>query len=431
MRRKQSIMKAYKKRIADELLKRKLRAKGAVLVQGPKWCGKTTTAEQMAASTIYMDDPAKKAQYRYLAEVNISQLLEGDTPRLIDEWQTVPQLWDAIRFTVDHREEGLGQFILTGSAVPADRSLISHSGTGRFAWLTMSTMTLAETGDSTCEVSLAHLFEHPEEMVNGFTSHELVDIAFLICRGGWPEAIEMEREAALDQAHEYVDAIVETDISRVDNVVRDADVVRSLMRSYARHQGAQATLGTIAADISATSSISEKTTSSYLSALKQIFVINDVSAWNPNLRSKTAIRTSDTRYFMDSAIAAASLGVGPDDLMNDLETMGLMFETLCMHDLQVYAQALDGRVYHYRDKNQLECDAVIHLRNGKYGLIEIKLGGDTLIEQGASTLKTLAAKIDTTKMNAPSFMMVLTAVGNYAYRRKDGVCIVPIGCLCA
>lgn len=424
-------MKAYKKRIADELLKRKLRAKGAVLVQGPKWCGKTTTAEQIAASSIYMDEPEKKVQYRHLAEVNISQLLSGDAPRLIDEWQTIPQLWDAIRFAVDHREESLGQFILTGSAVPADRSLIEHSGTGRFAWLTMSTMTLAEAGDSTCEVSLAGLFKRPEEMVNGFTSHNLADVAFLICRGGWPEAIEMEREAALDQAHEYVDAIVETDISRVDNVARDTDVARCLMRSYARHQGAQATLGTIAADISATSSISEKTTGSYLNALKQIFVINDVSAWNPNLRSKTAIRTSDTRYFMDSAIATASLGVGPDDLMNDLETMGLMFETLCMHDLQVYAQALDGRVYHYRDKNQLECDAVVHLRNGKYGLIEIKIGGDTLIEQGASTLKELAAKIDTTKMNAPSFMMVLTAVGNYAYRRKDGVCIVPIGCLCA
>ena len=422
-------MSNYKQRIIDNLLARKLRGKGAVLIQGAKWCGKTTTAEQMAKSILYMDDPQKKAQNIRMAEMNMHRLLAGETPRLIDEWQLAPQIWDAIRFEVDHRE-ALGQFILTGSATPADKSKISHGGTGRFAWLTMRPMPLFESGDSTGEVSLGQLFEN-SETVDGYTDHELCDIAFFICRGGWPRAISLDKDIALDQARDYVDAVTDSDISRADNVNRDPEAARRIMRSYARHQGAQASIGTIQADMTAGGAfdISDKTINSYINALKQIFVIEDMPAWNPNLRSKTAIRTSDTRYFVDPSIATAVLGIGPNDLMNDLNTMGLMFETMCVRDLRIFADVLDGNVYHFRDKNGLECDAVVHLRNGKYGLIEIKLGGETLINEGAKTLTSLASKIDTDKMKAPAFKMILTATGNYAYRREDGILVVPSSCL--
>jgi predicted AAA+ superfamily ATPase len=420
----------YKRRMADDLLQRKLKGKGAVLIQGAKWCGKTTTAEQIAKSVIYMDDPQHKSMYLQLAEMNIHRLLSGDTPHLIDEWQLAPQIWDAVRYEVDHRDD-LGQFILTGSAVPADKSQIFHSGTGRFSWLTMRPMSLWESGDSTGEVSLSGLFEG-QTIIDGYTKQELNDIAFLVCRGGWPRAVTMERTVALDQAKDYVDGVAESDISRVDGVQRNPDTARRLLRSYARHQGAQATVGTIKADMSSGDSIaiSEKTITQYINALQQIFVVEDSAAWNPNLRSKTAIRTASTRYFVDPSIAAAALGLGPNDLMNDLETMGLMFETLCVRDLRVYAELLDGQVYHYRDKNGLECDAVVHLRNGSYGLIEVKLGGESLISDGVKTLNELAKNIDTTKMKAPAFKMILTATGNYAYRVKgQDVVVVPIGCL--
>lgn len=420
----------YKKRIADQLLQRKLRGKGAVLIQGAKWCGKTTTAEQMANSVLYMDDPKRKATYLQMAEMSIDQLLTGATPRLIDEWQLAPQLWDAIRFEVDHRS-ALGQFILTGSAVPADRGKIDHSGTGRFAWLTMRPMSLWESGDSTGEVSLGDLFGGNGN-VAGYVTHNLEDVAFLICRGGWPRAVDMDIDIALDQAKDYVDGVAESDISRVDGVQRSAETTRRLLRSYARHQGTQATIGTITADMTTGGrfDISDKTIISYINALQNIFVIEDSEAWNPNLRSKTAIRTSGTRYFVDPSIATASLGIGPQDLINDLNTMGMMFEALCVRDLRVYAEMLDGKVFHYRDKNKLECDAVVHLRNGAYGLIEIKLGGETLINEGAESLCRLADKIDTTRMKAPAFKMVLTATGNYAYQMKDrDVMVVPIGTL--
>lgn len=257
-------------------------------------------------------------------------------------------------------------------------------------------------------------------------------IAYLVCRGGWPKSISKSSEkAALSQAIEYFEAIARSDISRVDNVRRDEERAKRLMRSYARHQGTQTSAATILADIAGNESeeISEDTVASYLRALKEIFVIEDMPAWNPNLRSKTAIRTSDTHYYVDPSIACAALGLGPIDLINDLNTFGLLFETMCVRDLRVYADAIDGKVYHYRDKNGLECDTVIHLRNGSYGLIEIKLGGEMLIEDGVRNLLKLSDKIDTTKMKSPSFLMVLTAVGPYAYKRADGVCIVPIGCL--
>ena len=420
----------YRERIADKMLREKLDAMGAVLIEGPKACGKTTTAEQQAKSVIYIDDPTKQAQYKLMAQTNIGALLDGATPRLLDEWQMLPQLWDAIRFTVDHRE-GDGQFILTGSAVPADTSEIHHSGAGRYGWLLMRPMSLWESGDSTGEVSLGKLFTSPEAI--GASSHvDIARLAYLICRGGWPRAIAKQTEkSALQQVVEYYRAIVGSDISRVDNVRRDSERAMRIMRSYARHQGAQVSVATISKDISANEvdAVSESTIEAYLTALRKIFVIEDMRAWNPNLRSKTSIRTSDTRYYVDPSIAVAALGLGPEDLTNDLETMELLFETLCMRDLRVYADAIDGNVYHYRDKSGLECDAVVHLRNGQYGLIEIKLGGDSLIEDGVKTLTALSSLIDTTRMKAPAFKMVLTGVSDYAYCRPDGVYVVPIGTL--
>ena len=421
-------MKDYKKRIADEILQRKLKGKGAVLIEGPKWCGKTTTAEQIAQSVLYMANPESKNQNLTLADINPSTLLKGKTPRLIDEWQIAPKLWDAVRFEVDHRNEE-GQFILTGSSVPADKNIITHTGTGRFSFLLMRPMTLYESLESTGTVSLKDLFA--SKNISGVSKLSLNDIAFVCCRGGWPRSISMEKDIALDQAYDYYDAIVNSDISKVDGINRESARVKNLMKSYARNVGTQASNETLKEDMINNDSFSLDTDTvfSYINALKKIFVVDEVPAWNPNLRSKTVVRTSDTRYFIDPSIAVASLGLGPDDLINDLNTFGFIFENLCVRDLRVYAESLNGNLYHYRDSSSLECDAVIHLRNGSYGLIEIKLGGDKLIEEGASNLLKLKSKLDTSKMKNPSFMMVLTATGDYAYKRNDDVYVVPIGCL--
>lgn len=422
-------MREYKPRIADTILQRKLAGKGAVLIEGPKWCGKTTTAEKAAQSTLYMADPENEKQNLMLADINPKLLLQGDAPRLIDEWQVAPKLWDAVRYEVDHRDEE-GQFILTGSAVPPNNEEIKHTGTGRFSWLLMRPMSLFESGEAEGSVSLTDLFSGKQDImgINPFDIHRL---AFLVCRGGWPRASFLKDEIALDQAYDYYDAIVHADISRVDGVKRDAERVKRLMRSYARNQGAQISNEALKADMEQNdvSSLDANTVMSYINALKKIFVIEEMPAWNPNLRSKTSIRSADTRYFIDPSIAVAALGVGPNDLLDDLNTFGLLFETMCVRDLRVFADALHGCVYHYRDKTGLECDAVIHLRNGAYGLIEIKLGGDAAIEHGAETLKKLRDKIDTDKMKAPAFLMVLTGTSQYAFQRKDGVYVVPIGCL--
>lgn len=425
-------MEGYRKRIMDGLLLKKLQAKGAVLIEGPKWCGKTTTAEEFAASKMLLARTDVKENFKRLLEIDTDAALGGEAPMLIDEWQTVPKLWDAVRYAVDSRRK-MGQFILTGSAVP-DREAEKereHTGTGRFAWLTMRPMTLFESGESNGSVSLAKLFDAPEKILekNGLS---LRDIAFLICRGGWPMAVGLPEEVALEQAFDYYDAVTKEDVTKVDGVKRASERVQRLMRSYARHQGTQASIATLREDLKSNeaSALDEGTISSYLEALRKIFVVEDMPAWNPNLRSKTAIRTADTRYFVDPSIAVAALGMGPDDLMNDLNTMGFFFEALCVRDLRVFAEALNGKVYHYRDKSGLECDAVVHLRNGQYGLVEIKLGGTSLIEDGVKTLNQLASQIDTSRMKAPAFKMILTAVGEYAYRRpEDGIYVVPIGCL--
>lgn len=422
-------MDNYKLRIADEILADKLDAMGCVLIEGPKYCGKTTLACQHAGSVLYMADPDTRSQNLIIAQTNISRLLKGATPRLIDEWQLAPQLWDAVRNTIDQRNMD-GQFILTGSAVPVDSKEIFHSGAGRMSWLRLRTMSLWESGDSTGDVSLEQLFRN-HMVVDGSSSIDIDLLAFLACRGGWPKAtLKDRRKAALMQAEEYFEAVVRSDISRVDSVERNPEIARRLMRSLARNQGAQIPVTTIVENLYSNGSVSAQTVSSYIKALESIFVIEDSLAWNPNLRSKTAIRASNTRYFSDPSIATAALGFGPEDLIRDLNTFGLILETLCIRDLRVYAEAIGGTVYHYRDKSGLECDAVIHLKNGNYGLVEIKLGGDRLIEEGASNLKRLSEKIDTDKMNKPSFMMVLTGVGQYAYRRpQDGVLVVPVGSL--
>lgn len=421
-------MKDYLPRIADKLLEERLDAKGAVLIEGPKWCGKTTTAKQKAKSFISMDRPDMTRQYQQMAELSPSTLLEGETPRLIDEWQIAPNIWNAVRYEVDNRDE-FGQFILTGSAVPNELDESVHTGTGRISRLLMRPMSLYESKDSTGEVSLKDLFEGQNISAIGETSLE--EIAFFICRGGWPKAIGLDEKTALFQAIDYYDAVISTDISRVDSIKRDKEKAKRLLKSYARHVGTQSSLETIRQDMLANQSdtFDQVTLYSYLDALRKIFVIEDSPAWNPNLRSKTSIRTTDTRYFSDPSIATASLGIGPKDLLDDLNTMGFLFENLCIRDLRIYTDYLDGTVYHYRDRYGLECDAVIHLRNGAYGLVEIKLGGDKLIEESAETLKDLASKIDTNNMPNPSFMMVLCAKAPFAYKREDSVYVIPITAL--
>lgn len=420
-------MKVYRERIADVILHDKLESKGAVLIQGPKWCGKTTTAAQVAKSILYMQDPVSKNQNLKMAEINPSVLLQGETPRLIDEWQLAPQLWDAVRFEVDKRDE-FNQFILTGSSVPNAEMTTSHSGTGRISRMVMRPMTLYESDDSNGLVSLRELFKEQKE-ISVKSEIDIHRIAYLICRGGWPKTLGHSEKIALRQAYDYYDAVVESDISLADGINRNPQRVKQLMRSYSRFIASDAKVTNIRADMSSNDSdtLDENTIFSYINALKRIFVVEDLPAWNPNLRSKTAIRSSDTRHFVDPSIAVAALGIGQGDLLNDLNTMGLFFESMCIRDLRVFSEALDGTIYHYRDKTGLECDAVIHLRNGAYALVEIKLGGSE-IEVAAKNLLSLKNKIDTNRMKAPSFLMILTGM-EYGYKRDDGIYVVPIGAL--
>lgn len=422
--------KAYRPRVIDIEVANRLKSIGAIVLEGAKWCGKSTTAEHHCKSAIYMDDPRRRSQYLIFSTDNPELILDGETPRLIDEWQLAPKLWDAIRFTVDHRE-GMGQFIITGSAKPADRSEISHSGTGRFAWLKMRPMSLFESGDSSGNVSIAKLFANPDMPIGCNSDTDLQRIAFLLCRGGWPSSIQLPEDVALNPAKDYYDAVVNVDIRQVDGVDRSVERAKRLMHSYARFQGTQTSIHQITEDINGegTNIIEDQTVRSYLEALRLMFVVEDMPAWNPNLKSKTAIRSAETRYFVDPSIATAALGIGPGDLMNDLKTFGFLFETLCVRDLRVYSQPLGGNVLHYRDKNGLECDTVVHLPNGNYALIEIKLGGEKAIDDAAKNLQRLASKIDTNHMNHPSFMMVLTASGSFAYRRKDNIIVAPISTL--
>ena len=415
----------YLPRISDRQLKRKLHTSGAVLITGCKWCGKTMSAEQFAQSVVYMQDPDKSSSYLAMADTKPSLLLSGGEPRLIDEWQMAPVLWDAVRHEVDRRRKQ-GQFILTGSAVPID-NVISHTGTGRISRMKMRTMSLFESKESNGSISLKALFDGTQQ--EGVASPlSIEEISYLICRGGWPMSLSLPREYALDVARDYVDAIIEEDVSRVDGIERNPQRVLTLLRSISRNICTMATNTTILDDFKGSeTSISMTTLDSYLNALRRIFVIEDIPAWSPSMRSKTALRTSSKRNFVDPSIAAASLRMNPERLLSDFNTFGFMFESLCDRDMRVYAQANDGDIYHYRDKNELEADIIVALKDGRWAPVEVKLGNKQIEEATAHLIK-LSEKIDSEKMGRPSFMMVLTA-GEYAYRRKDGVWVVPLGCL--
>ncbi len=378
-----------------------------------------------------MDEPTRREQNIKLAAISPAKILSGEYPRLIDEWQIAPQLWDAIRYKAD-RESIIGGYMITGSAVPVDIDELKHSGTGRFSWLKMRPMSLWESGESSGTVSLASLFNGLKIAAEDALSLELEQVAEIVCRGGWPQSLSMGGRARFETAKNVLRAIVERDISRVDKTERSPDRAIRLMRSYSRLQGTQATARVIKADLAANemTDLDDDTVYSYLNALRKLFVIEDAHAWCPNLRTKDSIRTSDTRYFVDPSIASAALDAGPGELMNDLKTFGFLFETMVVRDLRAYAESLGGEVRHYHDKTGLECDAVIHLPNGTYALFEVKLGGSHLIEEGVRTLTSLTSLISAKALPAPAFKMVITAVGDYAYaREEDDIIVCPISAL--
>jgi predicted AAA+ superfamily ATPase len=419
------VEKDYLPRICDTELRDALDVMGSVLIEGAKWCGKTSTAEHAAGSTLYMQDPDHSRSYLEMADTKPSLLLQGETPRLIDEWQMAPVLWDAVRFEVDKR--GLpGQFILTGSAVPAD-NVTAHTGTGRYARIRMRPMSLYESRESTGSVSLADLFDGRDD-IEGISDLSIEQIAFAICRGGFPASIGKPDKAALRMSVDYVEAVINQDISGVDGVEKNPTRARLLLRSLARNIATMASMQTILDDVESTeTTISDKTFAVYYNALRRIFVVEDMPAWSPSLRSKTAIRTSLKRHFVDPAIATAVMRANPEAILHDFEYFGFLFEALCARDMRVYAQRNDGDVYHYRDKSNLEADMVVQLHDGRWGAIEVKLGQKQIDEAAVNLLK-LKEKIDSGKMREPSFLMVLTG-GQYAFRRKDGVLVVPVGCL--
>jgi len=416
----------YLPRIADTKLVLALEAMGAVLIEGPKWCGKTSTAEQAAKSVLYMQDPDVYDENMLKAKTKPSLLLEGKTPRLLDEWQVAPVLWNAVRFAVDKRQK-TGQFILTGSVVPA-RTDDMHSGTGRISRMKMRTMSLFESGESSGQVSLRDLLDSKTEM-SGTSKVLLEQIAFILTRGGWPAAVNEKNEIpALKKVYDYYEAVVSEDISRVDNVEKNPDRVRCLMRSLSRNISSEAGTTTILNDLRANDeSLSQVTIDQYINALKTLYVIDDLPAWSPRLRSKTAIRTTSKRHFSDPSIAAAALGATTKKLWDDFCTFGFLFESLCIRDLRIYADSLDGNVYHYRDAKGIEVDAIIQIRDGRWGAVEIKMGAGE-IEKAAETLIKFRANIDVEKMRKPSFLMVLTAT-EYAFQMENGIWVVPLACL--
>jgi len=414
----------YLPRICDLELQNALATMGAVLIEGAKWCGKTSTATHVAKSTLLMQDPDKARSYQQMADTKPSLLLNGENPRLIDEWQISPALWDAVRYEVDKRGQP-GQFILTGSAVPAD-NLTAHTGTGRFARIIMRPMSLYESKESNGTVSLADLFDGKHE-IEGASDLTIEQIAFVLCRGGFPATIDKPDTTALRMSVDYVEAIINQDISRVDGVEKNPHRVRMLLRSLARNIATMASVQTILKDVEgAETSISDKTFAAYYNALRRIFVIETMPAWSPSLRSKTAIRTSPKHHFVDPSIATAVMRINPAGVLQDFEYFGFLFEALCARDIRVYAQSNDGDVFHFRDKSGLEVDMIVQLRDGRWGAIEVKLG-NTQIEQAAENLLKLKEKVDTDKMRKPAFLLVITG-GQFAYQRKDGVLIVPIGC---
>jgi len=418
--------KNYLPRLCDVELQMALKSSGAVLIEGAKWCGKTSTATHASESVVYLQDPDHARAYQAIADTKPSLLLKGTTPRLLDEWQVAPVLWDAVRFEVDQRTEP-GQFILTGSAVPME-SETAHTGTGRISRIKMRTMSLFESKESNGQISLSALFDEKQEDIGALSDLTIEKMAFILCRGGWPASISIEGIPACRMAIDYVEAIINQDVSRVDNIEKNPERVRLLLRSLARNISTTSTFQTIRKDMEATDiGLSDKTIQTYMNALRRIFVIEDLPAWAPSLRSKTAIRTSEKRHFVDPSIATAVLRTNPKGILADFTFFGFLFEALCTRDIRIYAQAIDGDVFHYRDKSGLEADLIVRLRDGRWAAIEVKLGTKQ-IEEAAKNLLTLKSKINEESMGKESFLMILTG-GQYAYQRKDGIWIVPIGCL--
>ncbi|MCF0187063.1 MAG: ATP-binding protein [Bacteroidaceae bacterium] len=417
-------MEQYLERIIEGQIDDTLKSSGAVLVAGPKFCGKTTTAERFAKSKIKLNTNSVIS----IAQMEPRSILEGDTPRLIDEWQTVPDLWNVVREEVDNRQH-FGQFILTGSSTPAEKTKIHHSGAGRIAPIIMRPMSLFESNDSRATVSLSALFDNPEMMVFDLNEkHTLDDMAFYMCRGGWPLSLHASRDVALNVTKNYYKGLFNFENSDNEKFRgKKPEVLQMILRSYARNISTEASFSTIQADVISNDnrSMNERTLDDYIEALRDLYIIEDISAWNPNLRSKVVARTTSTRHFFDTSIACAALSVTPSKLMKDLNTFGLFFEDMVVRDLKVYTLALHGEVRHYRDSRGLECDAVVHLEDGRWAMIEIKLGGDKLIEEGASNMVRIK---DDLQGKGPDLMMIITATGP-AYRRKDGIYVVPLNCL--
>jgi len=417
--------KSYMARLCDAGLQSALQSSGAILLEGAKWCGKTSTGEYASKSSLLMQDPDHSDSYLALADTKPSLLLKGETPRLIDEWQMAPVLWDAVRFEVDRRSK-MGQFILTGSAVPSD-NVTAHTGTGRISRMVMRPMSLFESLESSGAISLSGLFNGSKD-IEAVSVLSIEDIAYSICRGGWPASVKLKGDAALRMAVDYVEAVIQHDVSRVDNVEKNPERVRLLLRSLARNIATTATYQTIMKDIEATdTTISDKTIGSYMNALRRIFVVEDLPAWSPSLRSKTAIRTSPKRHFVDPSIATAVMRTNPDGILKDFQYFGFLFEAMCTRDIRIYAQANDGDVFHYRDKSGLESDLIVRLHDGRWAAIEVKLGNKQ-IDEAAKNLLALKSRINEAKMGKASFLMVVTG-GTHAYRRGDGVLVVPLACL--
>lgn len=418
-------MEDYLPRYIEYTISKKLKSSGVVVVEGPKFCGKTTTSALFAKSEIRLNTKAAIQ----LARIEPYNVLFGDRPRLIDEWQTVPDLWNQAKAWIDEKP-GFGQFIFTGSSTPVDNSDIFHSGAGRITRIMMRPMSLFESNDSKAIVSLSALFDNAATGIFDMNEgYDLADTAYLLCRGGWPLSIQPEKDVALDVTANYYESLFNLGNSENPRFrSKNPEILKIVMRAYARHISSQTPTTKILGDITARDSrtISYKTFEEYSDLLRDLFIIEEMEAWNPNLRSKTVIRTTPTHHFVDPSIAAQALGASPADLMSDLNTFGLLFEDMAVRDLRVYAQTINGNVMHYRDSRGLECDTIIHLKDGRWAPIEVKLGGDHLIEEGAKNL--LRLKSDIAEKNQPSFMMILTATGP-AYRRPDGIYIVPINCL--
>ena len=422
------ILVEYIKRIIDKEILEKLKIMGAVLIKGPKWCGKTTSAKQIAKSVLEMQNPDLQENYIELANTKPSLLLEGEKPRLIDEWQLAPKLWNAVRYSVD--TIGLpNQYILTGSATPnEDMSL--HSGVGRFAFVTMKPMTLFESGDSNGKISLKGILDGKRDIDGIQTNLGYEQIAYVLCRGGWPSAIKLAEKEPLEISKNYIDVLCESDISRVDGVNRNPNLARAILKSYARQVSTIDSNQALMDDVRANySDVSDRTIIDYLNILKKLYIIEEIEAWNPNIRSKTSIRTSPKKSMIDPSLAVAALGVSPKEIMLDIRTFGLLFENLVNRDLSVYANSSGGRLKHYRDRYNLECDNIIHFDDGKYALIETKLGGTRIKEAEKHLLELEKLIIEKQpKIGNPEFLMIITGT-ELAYTTENGVLVVPIGCL--